>query len=71
METADPLVRAKLRERLKQEQMELKRIYFGIQDVLKELEMVMAIDEGQSRYVVLRESRFDADERLQGYQNGN
>lgn len=46
METADPLVRAKLRERLKQEQMELKRIYFGIQDVLKELEMVMAIDEG-------------------------
>jgi hypothetical protein len=50
METADPLVRAKLRGRLKQlsnqEQMELKRIYFGIQDVLKELEMVMAIDEG-------------------------
>ena len=44
METADPLVRAKLRGRLKQ--MELKRIYFGIQNVLKELEMVMAIDEG-------------------------
>jgi hypothetical protein len=50
METADPLVRAKLRERPIQlsnkGQMELKRIYFGIEDVLKELEMVMAIDEG-------------------------
>jgi len=44
------VISAKLRERLKQlsnqKQIELKRIYFGIQDMFKELEMVMAIDEG-------------------------
>jgi hypothetical protein len=36
--------------------MELKRIYFGIEDVLKELEMVMAIDEGTT--VVGRQMEF-------------